>query len=174
MRMKTIVGISAATLLLAACKAPQVQDNAGQPAQANGVQPAQADAALQIGTQRVQLKWKQADSKWVVKLNGGAEKDPASAKTTLPKDSGPAMFIVDIDGKSVTFKNPGGLTVWEGSKSNPQGSAQILGPVIATNGKLVFWNLNQGNQVTLYYSLNLSDGTSIDPIIDNGGGTWSP
>jgi hypothetical protein len=166
MGMKTIIVISTATLLLAACKAPQVQDNA--------VQQVQDTQLEQIGTQKVQLIWKQAENKWMVKLNGGPEKDPATAKTTLAKDSGPAMFIVDITGNSATFKDPGGLTVWEGSKSNPQGSAQIFGPVITTNGKLVFWDLNQGNQVSLFYSLNLNDGTSIDPIIENGGGTWSP
>jgi hypothetical protein len=35
---------------------------------------------------------------------------------------------------------------------------------------MVFYDLNQGEAVTIYYSLNLDNGQSVDPIIDNRGG----
>ena len=84
------------------------------------------------------------------------------------------MFVVDIAGHpTASFKDPGGLTVWTGSKSAPQqgiNSTQILGPVITKDGKLVFFDLNQGNPVTLNYALHFNNGVpSVDPIIDNGG-----
>ena len=34
---------------------------------------------------------------------------------------------------------------------------------------LIFWDLNQGDAVTLNYSLQFNSGPSVDPIIDNGG-----
>lgn len=176
-RMTRIAAICAATLLLAGCEAQQAPSNAAEQVQNNAAE--QAQFPLQI--ERVHLVWNPGQNKWMVKLNNGPEQDPAAAHTPLDPDSGAAMFIVDIAGNppgDPTFKDPGGLTVWEGAKSNPQGSTQIVGPVVATgpgnNKKMVFWDLNQGNAVKLYYSINLSDGTSIDPIIDNGGGTWSP
>lgn len=169
MYIMKLVGISAAALLMAGCEAQQAQNNA-----AEQVQNTAAEQAFPLQIERVQLIWNQGLNKWMVKLNNGQEQDPATAHTQLAQNSGAAMFIVDIAGKAATFKNPGGLTVWEGAKSNPQGSTQIVGPVLASNDKLVFWDLNQGNAVALYYSLNLSDGTTIDPIIDNGGGTWLP
>lgn len=84
------------------------------------------------------------------------------------------MFEVDIQGNpSVSFKDPDGLSVWTGSKSSPQSginSTQILGPVVTKNGKqLIFWDLNQGDAVTLNYSLQFDSGPPVDPIIENGG-----
>jgi hypothetical protein len=111
-----------------------------------------------------------------VKLNGGGEENPNAATTHLGTGTGPTMFVVDIQGSSTaTFKDPGGLSVWTGSKSTPQAginSTQILGPIITKQGKLVFWDLNQGSSVTLNYSLHFNENgvPSVDPIIDNGGG----
>ena len=84
------------------------------------------------------------------------------------------MFDVDIQGKpSVSFKDPDGLSVWTGSKSAPQSginSTQILGPIVTKGGKqMIFWDLNQGDPVTLNYSLQFDSGPPVDPIIDNGG-----
>lgn len=157
---RKIATIAAAALLLAACGSPKGQAGPVKP-------PKKGDA------QQVHLIWKQAENAWKVKLNNGQEQDPKTAATVLNAGTGPTMFIVDISGKAVTFKDPGGLTVWEQSKSNAPGSTQILGPEITKGGKLVFYDLNYGDPVKLYYSLNLSDGTSVDPIIDNGGGTWN-
>jgi hypothetical protein len=120
--------------------------------------------------EKVHLIWK--GTEWKVKLNDGSEQDPASARTELPKNSGPTMFVVDIQGNTpATFQDPGGLTVWEGSKSGPQGSAQILTPNVTRDGKRLFFiDLNEGNPVRLYYGFNFNNGLKpVDPIIDNGG-----
>ena len=85
------------------------------------------------------------------------------------------MFVVDILGNSgASFKDPDGLSVWPGSKSIPQSgvnSTQILGPIVTKNGKeLVFYDLDEGDAITLNYSLHFDNGTpSVDPIISNGG-----
>ena len=157
--LKMIVALGAGAVLLASCQSRQ--------------SPPPKDPFDPGPTQRVHLIWKQAENKWKVKLNNGPEQDPSSAKTILAKDIGPTIFVVDIAGKSVSFKNPGGLTVWENSKSGPAGSAQISGAVITKSGKLIFSDVNKGDPVEIYYGLNLDDGTSIDPIIDNGGGNES-
>lgn len=187
MHRKKIATILAATLLLAGCEAQQAQNNAAEQVQSNAAEQAEAGQPYQLPTHRVQLIWIAGQNKWMVKLDNGSEQAPDQAKTPLDPNSGPAMFVVDIAGNppgNPTFKDPGGLTVWEGSMTDPKSpppsnptSNQILGPVIAgpdNNKKLVFWDLNQGSARRVFYSINLSDGTSIDPIIDNGGGTWNP
>lgn len=163
-RLKTIAIITATALLVAGCGAPKVR-NSGNPKQPGP-------------PEKVLLTWSQSDNAWKVQLNGGPQKDPKTAKTTLAQGTGPTMFIVDINGSTnATFKDPGGLAVWTGSKSAPQSginSTQILGPVVTKQGKqLVFWDLNQGDPVTLNYGLyfNESGIPPVDPIIDNGGGT---
>jgi hypothetical protein len=89
------------------------------------------------------------------------------------------MFVVDIQGSSPpTFKDPGALSVWTGSKSAPQqgvNSTQILGPVIEKDGKsLVFYDLNYGDPVILYYGFSFKEPgiPPVDPIVNNGGGNW--
>jgi hypothetical protein len=87
------------------------------------------------------------------------------------------MFEVSIDGGGSTppsfSTDP--LWVWEGQgqKLAPKSginSTQVLRPVMAKNGTLVFWDLNQGDAVTLNYQFNFDKGVPpVDPIIDNGG-----
>jgi hypothetical protein len=156
--MKTTAVIAAATLLLAGCGGPQVRGN-GNPAKPGP-------------PQKVHLVWQA--NQWKVSLNGGPLGNPATAKTDLVRNTGPTKFEVDIQGNTpASFKDPDGLSVWTGSKSAPQSginSTQILGPVVIKNGKqLIFWDLNQGDAVTLNYSLHFDSGPSVDPIIDNGG-----
>ncbi len=163
-RLKTIATVTVAALLVAGCGGPKMRTS-GNPKQ-------------QGPTQTVQLKWK--GTEWKVKLNGGPEENPKTAETKLTANvTGPTMFVVDIDGSTATFKDPGGLTVWEGSKLTPQpgiNSTQILGPIVFTDKHnkqtLVFWDLNQGGPVKLNYSLHFNEPgvPSVDPIIDNGGG----
>lgn len=153
-RLKIFGGLCAATMLLAGCN--KQPNNLRTPCE----------------VEKVHLIWKQATNEWKVKLNNGPEENPASARTKLDKNSGPTMFVVDIQGNTpATFKDPGGLTVWEGSKSGPQGSAQILNPNVTRDGKRLFFiDLNEGIPVTLYYGFNFNNGLqSVDPIIDNGG-----
>lgn len=125
-------------------------------------------------TENVKLVWKQATNEWKVQLNGGGEMNPNAAKTTINKGDGPAIFIVDVAGQGATFRNPGGLSVWTGPKTNPAppgvNSTQILGPVITSNGKMVFFDLNDGPAQTLNYAIHFTNKPSVDPIIDNGGG----
>lgn len=159
-RLKKIVILCAATMLIAGC---------GHQREANGNPPKQGPA------QQVRLNWKQATNEWMVQLNNGPEVKPAAAHSPLAKATGPTMFVVDIVGNSTaSFKDPDGLSVWTGSKSAPQSgvnSTQILGPIITKDGKeLVFYDLNEGDPVTLNYSLHFNNGIpTADPIIDNGG-----
>ena len=150
-----IAMVFAATMLLASCQKP------GTAGGGNPVKQGQA--------QDVHLIWNQGQNKWKVKLNTGPEQDPSTARTELVKGTGPTMFTVRITGPA-GFKDPDGLTVWEKSKSGAAGSTQILGPVMTKQGNMVFYDLNQGDPVTIYYSLNLDNGQSVDPIIDNRGG----
>ena len=154
--LKTIAALCAGAMILASCGGRKAT--------------APKDPFDPGPTQRIHLIWNVPENKWKVKLNNGPEQDPSTAKTTLGKDVGPTTFVVDIAGKTAAFKSPGGLTVWETSKSQPPGSAQISGPVLTKSGKLVFSDVNKGDPVTIYYGLNLTDGTVIDPIIENGGG----
>jgi hypothetical protein len=180
--LKKIAVVLAVTLFAAGCNGKQEQLHGKKP-------PAQGT------TEKVHLIWKQADNKWMVKLNGGPEVNPDQAKSEIKKDKGPRAFEVDIQGPTnATFKTADGLTVWEGpvtpagKKAPPPtsptgfGSTQIVGPVVSADGKtLVFVDLNYGDAVTLNYALHFNQPTdpskpkipSVDPIIDNGGGEWS-
>jgi hypothetical protein len=157
-RVKTILAISAATLILEGCARNPNPVAAGQ-------------------TQKVHLVWHKTGQYWKVKLNDGGEEDPKTATTKLDKGVGATMFEVDIQGadsNSISFKSDGGLSVWEGDKSAPKSginSTQILGPVIDKHGNLIFWDLNLGNPVILSYSIAFDNGVpTVDPIVDNGGG----
>ena len=152
-----IIAIAAAALLLTGCQKAKTQ----------------GDRHYKVPTVEVLLKWNQGQNEWTVQLDGGAEKNPKDAKTIIPQGAEPTMFVVDIAGNA-TFKNPGGLSVWEGvnAKSSPQAginSSQIVGPIVSKTGKtLVFFDLNQGTPVTLNYELHFNDGIpSVDPIIEN-------
>lgn len=113
----------------------------------------------------------------MVQLGSDPAKKPADAHTKLGYGVGPTTFIVDIVGNATaTFKDPGALSVWEGAtaKSQPQSginSTQILGPIVCKGGKqLIFYDLNQGDPVTLNYQIEFNNGVKpVDPIIDNGG-----
>jgi hypothetical protein len=164
--LNTIAVVAAATLILAGCGAPKSAGN-GTTGGGNGNPPNQGPP------QEVHLIWKQATNEWKVKLNNGGEENPKTAKITLPQGTGPTMVIVDIAGyPGATFKDSGALDVWENAKGSSPGinSTQILGPIVTKQGKLVFYDLNLGNAVTLYYSLNFNNGVPpADPIMDNGG-----
>jgi len=128
--------------------------------------------------QTVDLVWNNGNGTWKVKLNNGNEQDPDTAKTTLDPEVGPTMFTVKIGGNA-TFKDEGALDVWEGKNEKSHhkdgiNTTQILGPIISNNGKtLTFYDLNYGSAVRLNYQLNFKGTTPpVDPIIDNGGGTW--
>lgn len=155
---KKILVVLAATLLLSGCGGGQ-KAQPGNPGKPGPVQ-------------KVHLVWQ--TNQWKVSLNGGPLVNPATAKSDLTRNTGPTMFEVDIQGgTTVSFKDPDGLSVWTGSKSSPQSginSTQILGPVVTKGGKqLIFWDLNQGDAVTLNYSLQFDSGPPVDPIIENGG-----
>ena len=158
MSMSKTIAIAAAALLLTGCQKAKMQDSSPN----------------KVPTEDVELKWKAgSQDNWKVKLNGGAETEPKNAKTTLAQGADPTMFVVYIsDNENVTFKDPGGLSVWEGAKSSPQpgiNSTQIIGPIVTNKGKtLVFFDLNRGNKVTLNYELHFNNGfPSVDPIIEN-------
>ena len=158
---KKIGVLCAATMLLASC---------GHQRTGNG------NPVAPGPDQQVHLIWKQATNEWMVKINNGPEVKPADAHTPVPKGTGPTKVTVDIVGNTpASFKNQGALSAWTtGSKSQPQNginSTQILGPVVTEDGKLVFYDLNQGDAVTIYYSIHLDNSPKpdVDPIMDNGG-----
>ena len=171
MYMTKMAAISAAALLLAGCEAQQAQNNAAEPLETTAEQPLLAGQP-----EEVHLIWKKDTNEWMVKLNNDAEKKPKEAKTKLTKRSGPKMFIVDIQDApaGTTFKNPGGMSAWEGEfdKNKPQSginSTQILGPALS-DGKLVFVHLNEYRPTPLFinYELHFNNGVkSVDPIIEN-------
>lgn len=158
MYMSKITAIAAAALLLTGCQEAKMQGDPGYPGP----------------TEEVRLNWIQGQNSWMVHLNGGAAQNPKNAKTVIPQGADPTMFVVNISGHpNATFKNPGGLSVWEGAnaKSLPQqgiNSDQIIGPIVDKNGKtLVFFDLNT-SQVTLNYALHFNNSIpSVDPIIEN-------
>jgi hypothetical protein len=160
--VKRIATVCAATLLLAGCGSHKP----GNGGNGNPHKP---------GTdQQIHLVWTNATDGWRVKLGNGSEQKPADYHTPLALDVGPTKFTVDIQGPTAaSFKDPGGLDVWVGSKSSPQtgiNSTQVLGPIVTKGGKqLIFYDLNQGAPVTLNYQLNFDSGPPADPIIDNGG-----
>lgn len=122
--------------------------------------------------QKVHLIWK--GTGWKVKLNGGPEEDPKTATTKLKYNVGPTEFDVDIQGAGAsTFADTNPLSAWAGSKSNLQSgihTVQILTPVISPDRtQMTFWDLNQGDPVTLSYTFQFKSGPPVDPIIDNGG-----
>jgi hypothetical protein len=113
---------------------------------------------------------------WMVQQNGQPPENPGQAKIRLEPGVGPTKFTVNIAGNpaGIKFRETGALSVWVGDKSAPQqgiNSNQILGPVLAKDGTLVFYDLNQGDPVILNYALHFQGNTpSVDPIVDNGGG----
>jgi hypothetical protein len=124
--------------------------------------------------QQVHLVWQ--GNEWLVGVGGANPVKPSDAHTKIPRYTGPTKITVDIVGNTpASFKNQGALSAWTtGSKSQPQNginSTQILGPVVTKDGKLVFYDLNQGDAVTIYYSIHLDNSPKpdVDPIMDNGG-----
>jgi hypothetical protein len=177
-KRRLIIGaLCAGGILLSGCGKGADQTNGTGPA-GGGTATGGGNPAKPGTTQKVLLVWNKAKNEWQVKLNGGPAQKPKDAHTRLDRNTtGPTMFEVSIDGGGSTppsFSNDP-LWVWEGEgqKSTPQNgikSTQILGPVMAKNGTLVFWDLNQGDPVTLNYQFNFTNGVPpVDPIIDNGG-----
>lgn len=167
-----VIALCATTLLLAACGKHDTPGNGGGNESGNGSGNGNGNdnPLAQGNAQKVHLKWKQ--DHWEVALNQGSDQQPKDAKTSLPVNTGPTMFVVDVTGKSVTFADDP-LSVWTGDKSVSKTGiegTQILGPIIANGNKLVFFDLNQGDPITLNYAIHFKNGVpSVDPIIDNGG-----
>lgn len=163
--LKRLAVICAASVLLAGCvggKSPQAQRK--QPPKQGAVR-------------KVLLIWQ--DPEWKVQLPGKAPVKPDQAKSKLDPNVGPTKFEVTFQGAGTgltVFKDPDGLSIWEGSKTSPQSgvkSTQIIGPFVSKDGKmLVFYDLNYGDPVNLSYELMFNDKPKVDPIIENGGGSW--
>ena len=156
MYMKTTIAIAGVALLLTGCDKAQMQRG-----------------HYKVPTVEVALHLDAATNIWTVDLDGSGKQNPKNAKTVIPTGADPTMFVVDIKGAQ-TFRNSDPLSVWEGAnaKTLPQSginSNQIIGPFVTKNRKsLVFFDLNQGNKVTLNYELHFNGGTpSVDPIIEN-------
>lgn len=161
-RMMALAAVLGGSLLLAGCEARKAQAPGNPP----NPGPRQVVTLIPSGTA--------PNITWEVQFPGKQPQAPKTAKTILAQGVGPTMFVVQIAGpQTLSFKDPGGLSVWEGAgaKSSPQqgiNSNQILGPIITKDGKLVFFDLNQGNPVTLNYALHFNNGIpSVDPIIEN-------
>jgi hypothetical protein len=159
-QLMKIAVLCAATMALAGCTQRQPTGN-GNP--------------LAPGPdQQVHLVWQGND--WLVGVGTANPVKPSDAHTKIPRYTGPTKITVDIVGNtSASFKKQGALSAWTtGSKLQPQSginSTQILGPVLTDDGKLVFYDLNQGDAVTIFYSIHLDNSPKpdVDPIMDNGG-----
>lgn len=82
--------------------------------------------------------------------------DPAKTAVTFPAKIGDALWIKPANKPSAPVIAPAGQ----------------LGTPILLNGNrtLIINDKNSGKGADLYYRLNFSDGTKIDPVIKNGGG----
>lgn len=116
---------------------------------------------------------------WKIKYNNDPEYGPGNVPPfVLAPDSGPREFTVKITGNPANVKfADDALWVSQGTSSpNATGvDNQICGVKRMANGDLKFIDMNGGNPVQLSYRLKFSGGApDIDPIIDNGGGTYEP
>lgn len=166
MCMKKIAALSVAALLLAGCEARQAQ-TAGKPPNPG---PPQIITLVPSGSG--------ASTTWKVLLAGNSQpQDPDKATTVIGENVGPTKFTVNIAGNpaGIKFRAQNPLSVWAGPKFPAQSGidTQIVGPIFE-QGKLVFWDLNYGPKVTLSYAIHFEGNVpSVDPIIENGGGTWN-
>lgn len=171
--MTAMIVVAAATLIVAGCGAPRSGGGNGTGGGGGTGTPCPPPPAAPGQDQQIHLVWQ--SGAWKVQLSGGQYQNAANYHSAIARCDGPTKFIIDVVGPNPpTFKDKGALDVWEGqnAKSTPQSgihSTQILGPVIEKDGKLVFYDLNQGGAVTLNYQLNFNSGPSVDPIMDNGG-----
>ena len=166
---KRIMGLAAilgGSLLLAGCEARKAQ----APGKPPNPGPPQIVTLVPTGSG--------AATTWKVLLPGNPQpQDPDKAETVLGVGVGPTKFIVNVAGNPNDFKfraqDP--LSVWAGPKFPAKSGVdtQIVG-VGLEQGKLVFWDLNYGPKQKLSYSIHFDGNVpSVDPIIDNGGGTWN-
>ena len=186
MYMTKMAAISAATLLLAGCKAQQAQNNAAEQLQPNATEQVHKAGTPNPGpAQIVRLvpTGSGASTTWQVLLPGDSQpKNPKDAKTEIGQGVGPTKFAVMIapNPNDIKFRTQDPLSVWAaGSDEELKGSPpkegidskQIIGPLFE-QGKLVFWDLNYGDPVRLFYSIHFEGNVPpVDPIIENGGGS---
>lgn len=94
-------------------------------------------------------------------------------KIEVDEDDGPHFITFTITGNTnATFSND---PIWVSDSAKPKQAKldhdQIVSWKVKQNGKklIVFdWNDRPGE---IHYQLNFSDGTVLDPVIQNGGGT---
>jgi len=83
--------------------------------------------------------------------------------------------ITILDGDGVTFSND---PIWIQAGTNKPAPHVIDSQIKNIKGKgiteLTFHDENSGLPMTLTYQLNFSDGSKLDPVILNGGGTVPP
>lgn len=104
---------------------------------------------------------------WLMSHHGGS----ASPITVPAKVSGDFTYNI-VNGGGVTFaaQNPIWIKQGTAKPTAPVVDGQITNVAGGGTTTLKFTDLNSGNPVTLTYSLHFSDGTQIDPIIENQGG----
>ena len=180
-RMKRIAAICAATMIVAGCSSKTGPGNGAGNTTGGGntVGTGNPKKPPQPGPdQKVLLIWQPVTKDWMVQLPGDPPTKPDKAHTHLKQGVGPTKFVVEVVGNSsATFKDPGGLSAWEGDNAKSQvqsgiHSTQILGPILTDGGKhLIFYDLNADDPVTINYQIDFNNGVkAVDPIIDNGGG----
>ena len=119
--------------------------------------------------------------KWKVVHDGHGSDDPQHyPRVKLSKDSGPHLIFFKLSGNDngVTFSQDP-IWVKAGGKPGPKAAdPQIPFAVPVENGKaLVVLDLNDNDASTaleLNYQLNFVNADPVDPIIENGGGTFHP
>ena len=94
------------------------------------------------------------------------------------KESQDVIFIINNPpGSAITFPDKAHDAIFIQPGSKPQGKvykdAGQLGPPKLSKNKtvLVLKDKNKGQPMEFHYALNFSDGSKIDPVIKNGGGT---
>lgn len=112
---------------------------------------------------------------WELEVVGTGKGGPGHYPEAKVKEKYGGNFQITIaDADNVTFSNDPIWIQTGTAKPNHRVVDSQIDPssIKGQNGKvLTFHDFNSGPKLTLTYQLNFSDGTTLDPIIQNGGGT---
>ena len=117
------------------------------------------------------------DPGWHMEIVGAGKGGPNNyPKIDVPKGPSDVPFKFQITGPGTQGITFGSDPIWvaadDGSGASPK-EAGVHSQITSVSGggtkSLTFTDLNS-EKVTLTYQLNFSDGSTLDPIINNGGG----
>lgn len=120
---------------------------------------------------------------WELCADGKCDNKPPYPMLDLKEDTGPYAIVFTINDNSnppIRFQGNADDAIHIQPNSKPNGKKYDpggqLGSASLTKGKqtLILTDKNEGTGVDFHYALNFNDGSKIDPVIRNGGGTNPP